>query len=309
MIVPCFNVVHLVEDAIRSALRGQGDGVEVVAVDDGSTDGTLAVLRRMEQEAGGRLRVITQVNQGACAARNAGLAASSGRYVQFLDADDALLPGKITRQRAIMEQTGCDLVAGAYRVKHENGLASEVIAPWPGDPWEALVRTRLGATCANLFRRSAIEAAGGWDEAARSSQDYELMFRMLKIGSSVARDTEIGAEVLKRSIGSISRASMRDNWLRYLDLRAAIRVHLRESDPQRHASAIHAADQFIFMVIRDLARHDRQAAREAFERLLPKDFMPEVSPATSRSYVQVYRYFGFRVAQGLAALMARLRKR
>ncbi|MBK9176740.1 MAG: glycosyltransferase family 2 protein [Flavobacteriales bacterium] len=308
VIVPCFNVAHLVEGAIRSALHGQGDEVELVAVDDGSTDGTLAVLHRIEQESGGRLRVIAQPNRGACVARNAGLAATTGAYVQFLDADDVLLPGKIPRQRAIMEQKGADLLAGAYRVKHENGLAPEMVVPWPGEPWEALVRTRLGATCANLFRRSAIDAVGGWDEAARSSQDYELMFRLLKGDARVAVDKELGAEVLKRSTGSISRTALRDNWLRYLDLRTAIREHLRRSDPQRYAAVIRVADQYLFMVIRDLARHDRRAAFEAFDRLLPGDFMPEVSPATTRAYVQVYRYFGFRVAQGLSALMATMRK-
>lgn len=309
VIIPCFNVAHLVEGAIRSALHGQGDDVEVVAVDDGSTDSTSMVLHRIEQEAGGRLRVIAQPNRGACAARNAGMAATSGACVQFLDADDALLPGKIPRQRAIMEQSGTDIVAGAYRVKSESSHATEVIVPWPGEPWEALIRTRLGATCSNLFRRSVIEAAGGWDEAARSSQDYELMFRLLKGGARVAVDAELSAEVLKRSAGSISRTSLRDNWLRYLDLRTNIREHLRGLDAQQYAAVIRIADQYLFMGIRDLARHDRKAAFDAFDRLLPKEFVPEAGPATMQSYVQVYRYFGFRVAQRLASLVAMMRKR
>ncbi|MBK6831556.1 MAG: glycosyltransferase family 2 protein [Flavobacteriales bacterium] len=95
--IPCYNVqAHGV--AVRSVFAQTHADLDIVAVDDGSTDGTRAILQRLVTESSGRLRVISQANAGACAARNAGVAATRGEWIQFLDADDELLPDKIERQ-------------------------------------------------------------------------------------------------------------------------------------------------------------------------------------------------------------------
>ncbi|MBK9148781.1 MAG: glycosyltransferase family 2 protein [Flavobacteriales bacterium] len=302
VVIPCHNVAALMPRAIAS-LRDQGiSRLEVIAVDDASTDGTLEALHGIASDACVRLRVIAlRERSGACAARNAGMAATDAEWVQFLDADDALRPGKILRQLALAERYGADAVAGAYSNRYEDGRAEEVL-PLGGDPWMALVRTRIGTTSANLFRRQAVLDAGGWDKGLRSSQDYELLFRMLKRDAVIAWDMEPGCEVLKRARGSISRTDERENWLRYIELRRAMRDHLRGSGAEANAAVIAAADQYLFMAIRVLSAHDRRAAIEAFDQLLPKGFVPEVSRATSTSYLFLYRLLGFRWAERLAGI-------
>jgi glycosyltransferase involved in cell wall biosynthesis len=302
VVIPCRNVEPHVERAVRSALEQQGVDVEVLAVDDGSTDGTLDALKRLEGDARGRLRVLSGAHAGACAARNAGLRGTAAPIVRFLDADDALLPDALRRQCALMQQANADVVAGAYVKRHPDGRPDEMEQPWTGDPWEGLVRTRLGTTSADLFRRDAVMAAGGWDETMRSSQDYELLFRLLKQDARVAVDEAPSAVVLKRTSGSISRTDEGANWMRYLELRRAIREHLRALGGEGHRALIDLSDQYLFMAIRVLSAHDRSAAFQAFDRLLPAGFVPEAGPATSPAYARAFRWLGFRWAERLAAL-------
>jgi len=302
VIIPCHNVAHYVEAALRSALDQEGVEVELIAVDDGSTDGTLGRLRELESAHPGKVRVAALDKQGAAAARNHGLQRTAAPMVRFLDADDALLPGALQRQVALMERSGADVVVGAYLKRFPDGRPDELDTPWTGESWEGLVRTRLGTTSANLFRREAVLDAGGWDNDLRSSQDYELLFRMLKRGARIAVDETPSAIVLKRERGSISRTDEQANWLRYIELRRAIRDHLKALDHTGHAAIIATADQYLFMAIRVLSAHDRTAAFAAFDRIMPEGFIPEPSRATRSMYICLYRLLGFRWAERLAGV-------
>jgi len=307
VVIPCFNVEAHVEAAVRSALGQTHSDLDIVAVDDGSTDGTREVLQRLAQETSGRFRWIGHANLGACSARNAGVSNSQGEYIQFLDADDTLEPGKIERQVAIARAHDFpDLVVGGFRDRYENGR-EEVVLPLIGQPWSALVRTRLGTTSSNLFKREALQRVRGWNERQRSSQDYELMFRILSTGGRVAWDDAIASTVLKRASGSISKTDERDNWMRYLDLRRAMRDHMVRTDAEGFKAEIEAADQYLFMAIRVLSKHDPQAATAEFDRTIGRAFVPERTKATTAAYILCYRMFGFRVAERLASAMARLR--
>ncbi|HOP45301.1 MAG TPA: glycosyltransferase family 2 protein, partial [Flavobacteriales bacterium] len=159
VVIPCHNVEDLLPKAVRSVLDQQHAVAELVLVDDGSTDGTWAVIEELSQEAGPVVRSVRQAQQGASAARNAGLRLCSGEWVQFLDADDVLYPPKIREQLLLAD--AADLVVGDYEKVMPDGLLLTVEALYDR-PWMALIKTRLGTTSANLWRRSAVEAAGGW---------------------------------------------------------------------------------------------------------------------------------------------------
>lgn len=307
VIIPCYNVAGHVEAAVRSVWGQTHTDLELVVVDDGSDDGTTDVLERLERDAAGPLHVVRGAHAGASAARNKGLALVTGTYVQFLDADDVLLPGKIARQVALALREGDpELVVGAYRNRFEDGR-EETVTVHGGDAWDALIRTQLGTTSANLWQRQAVWAAGGWSEALGSSQDYELMFRMLQAGARVAWDAEPGCIVLKRARGSISRTGERDNWVRYLELRRRMRDHVKGLPAPVGERLAAVADQYLFMAIRVLAKHDLAAAFSEFDRSLDPRFAPEVSKATSPSYVKLYRALGFRAAERAAHWLAGLR--
>ncbi len=309
VVIPCHNVEQHVEVAVRSVMDQTYRDLDVFAVDDGSTDGTHAKLVELERTYTGRFRWTSGPRRGACAARNIGLANTSGEYVQFLDADDTVLSAKLDRQVDLARANGLpDIVVADFLNVYEDGR-EEKITGAGGNTWMALVRTQLGTTSANLFKRTALEAVNGWNEEQLSSQDYELMFRMLKNGASVCWDPHVSSLVLKRSHGSISRTGLRDNWIRFIELRRAIREYLRNVDPVGSADVIAVADQVLFMAIRVLARHDPATAYATFSTVLPRGFVPDRTSATTPLYSACYRVVGFRTTDRLARTFGRLKER
>lgn len=307
VIIPCYNVAGYVERAIRSVWEQDHREFDVVAVDDGSVDGTLAELKRLETSREGPLLVIHQQRRGACAARNAGLAATKGMYLQFLDADDRLLPGKFTRQLHLARVNGLPaLIAGAYRNEWEDGRVEDLSAG--ADPWFALIHGRAGTTTSNLWSREAVIKAGSWDESLASSQDHDLVFRMLRAGGEYLLDPVGGACILKRSRASISRTDPIGNWQRYITLRLAIRDHWSRGQAGSAPELVREAERYIFGAIRAIARADPELGSDLRERYLSADFEPHEGPPISRAYAIMHRILGFRGVESLARALDNLRQ-
>src|SRR5678809_291985 len=102
ILIPAYNVETWIADTLRSAIAQTWVQKEIIVVDDGSTDRTLEIARQFESEG---VKVVTQRNQGAAAARNTAFSLSHGDYIQWLDADDLLSPDKIARQVDVLQ--GC----------------------------------------------------------------------------------------------------------------------------------------------------------------------------------------------------------
>jgi len=100
VIIPCYNQARFLAEAIQSALDQDYPNKEVIVVNDGSPDNT----REVAAAFGDRIIYIEQPNNGAAGARNAGIRASKGEYIAFLDADDVCLPGRLALQAAILDQ-------------------------------------------------------------------------------------------------------------------------------------------------------------------------------------------------------------
>jgi glycosyltransferase involved in cell wall biosynthesis len=308
VVIPCHNVAALVEGAVRSVWDQQGVDPDIVAVDDGSTDGTGQVLARLASERPGKLKVITQNNAGACVARQRGLAEVDGAYVQFLDADDRLMTGKIRGQLQLAHVTGEPaIIVGGYRNTWSDGREYTVL-PLETKPWAAWVGGTMGTTSANLWNRKALVSVGGWNKDQLSSQDYELAFRLLRAGHTIAVDRTVATWITKRSSGSISTRDQAGNLDRYIKLRADVREHLKSVDAVGFRDEIATVEQHLFMAIRILYRMDRARALQLLEALLPGDFRPRRQPGLSTSYCLVHRLFGFGMAERIAMAIGNLRR-
>src|SRR5512138_2951718 len=99
ILIPAYNSEQLIEESLRSALAQSWPNKEIIVVDDGSLDRTFEVAKRFESKT---LKVVTQPNQGAAAARNKAFSLSQGDYIQWLDADDLLAPEKIASQLSML---------------------------------------------------------------------------------------------------------------------------------------------------------------------------------------------------------------
>lgn len=303
VVIPCYNVEQHIAACLRSVLEQDVAVQEIICVDDGSSDGTVRIIRSLQEEYPGRITLVEETHRGASAARNTGMAIATGTYIQFLDADDVLLPDKLSGQVALLAaHPDRDLVVGDYFVLHGNREREHIKALAHG-PWMGLIKTRIGSTCSNLWKRSTVLKAGGWNEELASSQDHELLFRMLSMGCTVAYDQRPCTVVDKARPGRISAADNTGNWLRYIELRVAVREHLRTVDAERFAAEISAADQYLFMAIHLLAHQDLAPAVDLYRKHIPKGFVPEASAAITNRYIRAHRLLGFEKAVQLGKLI------
>ncbi len=299
IVIPCYNVEPFAERCFASLFAQTHGELDLIAVDDGSTDGTAALLKEIMARSPFPFEVITQQNKGACAARNAGLQKATGTYVQFMDADDALLPEKIAHQVALAERNGLpDLIVGSvHTYRADDSLRETDTQRNEGrDPWLDLMKHRMGGTPGNLWKRSAVEAVGGWNEAMASSQEYDLMFRLLCDGVRPQFDPEVLTHVHLRDGGSVSTSNMDKAWIRFIELRARIVAHLAHAQP---GLDLQPHRQVLFDSIRTLYPYAPAEATSLHRRLLPRSFKPTVSPATGRGYLALHNAFGFALANRL----------
>lgn len=174
VIMPAYKAAGTIGRALASVAAQTVRPREVVVVDDGSPDGTVAVVESCRAQLAPTELVIVRLNsnQGAGAARNRALAAARGEWVAFLDADDEWLPGKLERSLA---EWSADLAFVAHDMEIDGTLvdcARHFKAA--GDPAEALFVRGFAATSTVVARRSAVLEAGGFDSGLRSGQDYDL---------------------------------------------------------------------------------------------------------------------------------------
>lgn len=301
VVIPCHNASDTVLRAIRSALVQSLRVKEVICIDDGSTDGTTEIVESIDGD--GRVRLVRQENRGAPNARNHGLRLATGEFVQFLDADDELLPEKIAQQIAFAVDTQADVVCGSYRRHLVSGAKYVAVSGKHEDHWLNLMDKSCGITSANLFRREVLMKVGGWNESWQSSQEYELMFRVLAAGASFVYDPE-PLTLLHEQPGSISSDFTAENRERYVRLRADIVAHLEKTD-ELHGPRREAALEMIFTLARTLYPFNNDAALEVMNRCVPPSYVPPQSATNTRAYLLAYRLLGFRGAERLRHVMRR----
>jgi len=183
ILIPCYNGAQFVGEAIESGLSQTHPDVEVVVVDDGSTDDSLRVIRSF----GDRIRYESIPNGGACRARNHGATAARGEFLQFLDADDLLYPEKIAEQLRLMANGNVDCVfCNAEAVPLDrSGPARLRRHARHADPVVAALGANAG-TPSGLHRRDSFFSIGGFREDLVAAQDRDFHLRLACSGKSFA---------------------------------------------------------------------------------------------------------------------------
>jgi len=193
VIMPSYNTSQYIQEAIDSVLAQDYPNKELIVIDDGSTDSTVDLIRAY----GDRVTLLTQKNQGSAVARNAGIAAAQGKYIAFLDSDDAWLPGKLTTQVRYLEQhPDIGMIYGRWHVwkpQPDGHFASaDTIDPESTEPtrlveegsgwlYNRLLFTSLLHTITVMARRSLIDEVGTFDVDLKRGQDYDYWIRASRV--------------------------------------------------------------------------------------------------------------------------------
>lgn len=178
VVMPCYNGERFVAVAIDSVLAQTHPDVELIVIDDGSTDGSLDVIRRY----GDQLRLITQANQGPSAARNRGIYSATGEYVAFLDADDWWEPHfAVTMVGALQGSPAVLAYCGWQNINMEGNSPPSFVPPEyeNEDKRIALLRNAsLWPIHAMLTRRAALLEIGAFDLNLPACEDYDLWLKL-----------------------------------------------------------------------------------------------------------------------------------
>ncbi|MCL4871764.1 MAG: glycosyltransferase [Anaerolineae bacterium] len=188
VIIPTYNRADLLPQTLATILGQTYPQVEIIVVDDGSTDDTPAVLAQYAD----RIQIIRQENQGEAAARNHGLAAATGAYLSFLDDDDLLLPNKVERQVHFLQQRSeVDVLYSRYYQMDAGGNLLAKVGMLPErDILAELVYGNFIFIGSAMVRRRCVEQAGGFDLSlpfqGKYSEDWEWFLRLALLGCTFA---------------------------------------------------------------------------------------------------------------------------
>lgn len=218
VIVPVFNGARFLERCVDTIRRQRYAPIDVVIVDDGSTDETPALVPRLAPEA----RYVRQENAGPAAARNAGLRIATGDVVAFLDVDDTWPDTKLAAQTACLRgHPSSGIVQGAIREEGANGAT---LPPY--------FNVNLGAF---LFRRSVFATLGGFDETLRTGEDVDFLIRAWERGIAKTSSADV-ALVYHRHDASMTSGVNRRLVFAALLKRRLDRRRAGEAMPEPHGS-------------------------------------------------------------------------
>jgi len=308
ILIPCFNAEKWIREAIQSALEQRHDDKEVVVVDDGSTDASLEIIRSF----GNRLRWERGSHRGANVARNQLLKLARGEWLQYLDADDFLLPPKIAEQVSLVQQSeAIDVVYSPMIIEHWRDGArlhrEAVPIAEPRDPWLLLARWQLPQTGTYLWRKQAVEVVGGWRPDQPCCQEHELLLRLLMAGKHLQYHPAAGAVYRQWSSQTVCHRDPLLSFHKRLEIVNRLEEHL-ETTGQLTAPRQTAIAQARLECARSLYHLDRQVARDVVRQCRRRNpsFQPLAEPPFPWAYRLAYRLFGFagaeRIADGVRSL-------
>ena len=311
VLIPAYNVERWISAAIQSATAQTWPNVEVIVVDDGSRDKTLAAARKWESTS---VRVVTQPNMGACAARNHALALAQGTYIQWLDADDLLAPDKIAAQMAVARRLADRRVLlscpfGTFYHRPEKALFEETPLWRDLQPLEYfLVRFEDNAcfqTDAWLVSRELTDANGPWTDSGSPDDDGEYFCRMVTKSAGVTFVPEARSYYRVGNSGSLANTrSAKAVAALFRSKEKCIRYLLSmEDSPRTRKASLHLLQTWMF----DMFGHDAVIA-DAMR--LAADLGGSLErPSLKWKYKPIQWVFGYEAAFRARCMLPRARAR
>lgn len=299
VLIPCYNAERWIKQCVESALAQSYPHIEILVLDDGSTDASCQVLA----EFGGRIRLEQQTNFGANVARNRLTEMARGDWLQYLDADNYLLPFKIQHQLdfALSRPRSTDVVYSPSHIFYEHSKVSRTLRIESSDAFLNFIHWLPFDTTSLLWKRSAIVGVGRWKEDQPCCQEHELILRLLIAGSTFALLNEPLAVYRDHSLDRISKRNVLLTAKTRMALSDEVERHLRSStaltNAHRRALASSRAE-----VARLVYRCDRDYAMQIF-RMAVKGRLRWLPPSTACPFLYRVATFllGFKGAEAAAA--------
>jgi glycosyltransferase involved in cell wall biosynthesis len=193
VIMPCFNAAPYVKEAVESALHQSYGNVELILVDDGSTDASPGIAAGLAERNAGRITLLHTPRTGPYPARNLALQRARGEFIAFLDADDWWASTALETLHAALVGARADLAYCGWQNVGE-GVTSEPYVPPPyeqADAVDAFLHTTPWPIHAALVKRAIVDQLGGFSVRCFSSMDYDFWLRVLALTRNIVRVPEV----------------------------------------------------------------------------------------------------------------------
>ena len=293
VIMPCYNAAAYVEEAVSCVMNQTYSEVELIVVDDGSTDGSAGILQALAAQHAPRIQLYFQDRQGPYPARNLALEHAHGGYVAFLDADDYWAPDALEKLLAALNENQADIAYCGWQNVGEGAPGTQPFVP-PDysqmDTAAEFLRSCPWPIHAALVRREAIDAVKGFSERCFSAMDYDLWLRLYARTQKLVRVPVVMAFYRWHDKGQISKIK----WKQVLDALQVKRDFLSHN-PERVShlpkdKVIELSDGFLLReAYRAYWQRNLKDAQKLFRRALVlggwkgedlKYLLPALLPAT-----------------------------
>jgi glycosyltransferase involved in cell wall biosynthesis len=307
-IIPVHNRAAMLRDAVASVVAQTYRPIEIVIVDDGSTDDTAGVADSLASD---EIIVIHQPNGGPGAAREAGRLRARGAFVQYLDSDDLLLPRKFELQVAgLLAHSECGASYGWTRLRRADG--SVEAPPWKrtGERIDAMFPSMLASrwwdTSTPLWRRETLDAAGAWT-TLKMEEDWEYDCRIAAVHTRLHHVPQWLSETREHDARLTGRTSNPDVLRDRAAAHALIHAHARRAGITPEAAEMQHFARELFLLARQCgAAGLAEASRMLFR--LARDASGEGAKSLQfRAYALLTGVVGWRLAGRLACMSDKLR--
>lgn len=295
VIIPCYNVAAYIQECLESVYSQEYLNLEVICVDNNSSDGTLTKLRELRMASFPQMVILSESKKGASAARNCGLNMAQGEWVQFLDADDILCKKKIASQVEMLRRTeAIDFLIGSYKKRTILGVETTVIFDACCDRYMGPFVGRFGNTVSNLWRRSMLLSIGGWNECLESSQESDLMMRLVLNGARFTYHASADTIIRERSSGQISQSDPGGRWRRFIMVRVNYLNKIRDLNFKIYNERKPFFLNFLFSSILILARYDPASAFKYYSFIVREGWSAEGGFGVTRRKASLIKIVGLK---------------
>jgi glycosyltransferase involved in cell wall biosynthesis len=307
ILIPAFNAEDWIADSIKSAIGQTWQRKEIIIVDDGSTDQTVPIAQRFASK---ELRVVTQPNQGASAARNTAFSLCQGDFIQWLDADDLLAPDKIARQMEALEggQEKRILLSSAwgrfmYRVSRAEFVPTRLWCDLSPTEWmiRKMSENIYMQTGAWLVSRELSDAAGSWNTQLYVDNDGEYFCRVILASDGVRFVSQARTYYRRSGYSCLSYIGTSDRKLEAKVLSMQLQVrHLRsiEDSPRVREACIRYLQTWLICLYPNRCDLVEKLKRMAIDLNGNIEF-----PSLSWKYNWLRRLFGWDVAKRARSIL------
>ena len=304
IIIPAFNAAKTISATIQSALEHDVGSfkTELIIVDDGSTDETSFILKNYQDYC----RIVAQKNLGASASRQKGFEISKGNFIQYLDSDDLLMPGKLTVQLNALIAHNADIAYGDFeKFTAEDGrlTVKEIVkGDIQGNPEIEIFKSFWRPPCAMLYSRKIAEKIC-WSETLPVIQDARYFLDAVFMGGKLVYTPGIQAKYRIHQSQSLSQRSnlafVKDCFVNADDIYLIWNKDW-ESNPEKKNALI----EVLRYCIHEFSILNQNLFKKSIDLLL--EIEPNYIPEKSLSLKVTSRFFGYRNAERLAALKRKL---